>query len=35
MVKLDSDYLGYKIIREDDPLLPSLYGDKEQNWFGL
>lgn len=35
MVKPNSDYLGYKIIRDDDPLLPALYTEKDKNWFGL
>ena len=35
MIKLSSDYLGYKTIRSDDPLLPALYTEKDKNWFDL
>lgn len=34
-MKLNMDYLGYKMIRSDDPLLPCLYTEKDKNWFGL
>ena len=29
------DYSGYKTIRDTDPLLPSLYTEKDKNWFDL
>jgi len=35
MVKLGSDYTGYKTVVDSDPLLPALYEDKTRNWFGL
>ena len=35
MIKLSSDYLGYKTIWSDDPLLPCLYTEKDKNWFDL
>ena len=35
MIKFSSDYLGYKTIRSDDPLLPALYTEKDKNWFDL
>lgn len=35
MVHLNTDYTGYKVIESTNPLLPSLYQDKTQNWFGL
>ena len=35
MMKFSSDYLGYKTIRSDDPLLPALYTEKDKNWFDL
>lgn len=35
MIRIENDYTGYKVIRDDDPNLPSLYSDKNKNWFDL
>lgn len=35
MVNIHSDYTGYKTVRLDDPLVPSLYTEKDKNWFDL
>lgn len=35
MAKLIMDYMGYKSIKDDNPILPNLYSSKNTNWFDL
>ncbi len=35
MIKLGTDYIGYKYLYDDDPILPNLYADKTTNWCDL
>lgn len=35
MIKLGTDYIGYKYLYDDDPILPDLYADKTTNWCDL
>jgi len=35
MIKLGTDYIGYKYLFDDDPILPNLYADKTTNWCDL
>lgn len=35
MGKLLMDYIGYKSIKDDNPILPNLYSDRNTNWFDL
>ena len=32
---LHTDYYGYKAVKDDDPYLSDLYGDKTINWYDL
>jgi PhoH-like ATPase len=35
MIKENTAYIGYKVIHDSDPLLPSFYAEKDKNWFDL
>lgn len=35
MENIQSGYTGYKVVQQDDPLVPALYTEKDKNWFGL
>ncbi|MBR3741726.1 MAG: PhoH family protein [Clostridia bacterium] len=35
MIKLFSDYIGYKVVSENDPAYLNLHAEKNTNWFDL
>lgn len=35
MENIQSGYTGYKVVQQDNPLVPTLYTEKDKNWFDL